>query len=64
MASPKKGASPYNQYAPKKGDNFERSWKPTEVREVTVRALEELESISTWAEFVKICEEQKRKRGW
>lgn len=60
--SPK--SSPYNQYAPRKDESFERSWKPSYTSETTLRALEELEYITSWAEFVKICEEQKRKRGW
>lgn len=30
----------------------------------TQQALEELENIRSWDEFVEICEDQKRVRGW
>jgi len=36
----------------------------SEISAATLRAREELESIFTWEQFVKVCIEQKRKRGW
>ena len=35
-----------------------------EISDATLRAYEELESIFNWEQFGKVCEEQKRKRGW
>jgi hypothetical protein len=66
MADPKAlpNANPYNQYSPSKGDTFQRAHGVSEVRDITLRAFEELEMIRTWAEFVAICEEQKERRGW
>lgn len=65
MAQSKKPGGAYNQYSPRKDDEaFERPWKTTFVSSATLRALEELEYITSWAEFVEICEKQKRKRGW
>ena len=54
----------YNEYRAAKGDDFERKHRTKYVSDLTRRAFEELEFISSWAEFVAICEEQKRKRGW
>jgi hypothetical protein len=66
MADPKAfpNANPYNQYSPSKGENFQRAHEASYVRDITLRAFEELQMIGNWAEFVAICEEQKRKRGW
>jgi hypothetical protein len=54
----------YNAYQRSTSDGFERNWKPSYVSDITLKAFEELEFITSWAEFVAICEEQKRKRGW
>jgi len=62
MPAPSKKTS-YNGYIPKKQENYERSWEPSYVREETLRALDELELISTWDQFVDVCEAQKKKRS-
>jgi len=57
----------YNAYGPPtkdKKEEFERRHVPTYVSDATRRALEEIEYITSWAEFVKICERQKERRGW
>ena len=54
----------YNRYFVQKGNDVERHWTPTYVPETTLKALEELEYIRNWKQFVAICEDQKRKRGW
>jgi len=59
--------TPYNAYPPAKRkdkDEFVRPVKPGPPNQATVQALEELESINTWDEFVEIVAEQRRKRGW
>lgn len=39
-------------------------WRPKVLRmsEETKAAIAELESISTWADFVRVCQEQEAKR--
>jgi hypothetical protein len=64
MVKPSNPNRSYNEYRPQKGEGFERRHKATFVSDVTLKALEELEFITSWAEFVAICAEQKRKRGW
>lgn len=58
-----KKATPFNDYSFGKGDGDVRS-KTASVDARTRAALRELASICTWAEFVHVCEEQRRKRGW
>lgn len=53
----------YNDYFVPKDDDYERP-KTSHISDATKRALEELEFVRTWAEFVKICEKQKAKRGY
>ena len=36
----------------------------SEVSDATLRAYEELASITSLEQFVTLCAEQKRKRGW
>jgi hypothetical protein len=53
----------FNDYAVEKGDGFvRRQVKILDAK--TLAALRELESLHTWAQFVRVCEEQRRKRGW
>lgn len=54
----------YNAFVPQKDDNFERAHKTTYVNAATLAAFDELLLIDSWAEFVAVCDEQKRKRGW
>lgn len=59
------GVATYNEFSPSKsGDSFVRSYKPSYTRYVTQAAFRELEAITSWEEFARICEEQERKRGW
>jgi hypothetical protein len=50
----------YNGTAKVKTERARAQIKP---RGPTLRAFEELEMIRNWAEFVAVCDEQKRKRG-
>jgi len=63
MASPKNRFG-YNDYVVRKNDETYERPKTTEISAATKAALEELEFIATWGEFVKICERQKAKRGY
>ena len=59
--------TPYNAYTPVKNkdkEDYMRPVRPGPPNQATVQALEELDSISTWDEFVEIVAEQRRKRGW
>lgn len=59
--------TPYNAYAPAKNkdkEDYMRPVRPGLPNQATRQALDELDSISTWAEFVEIVAEQRRKRGW
>lgn len=64
MAKPYDPTRSYNAYRPEPTERFQRKHGATYVSDTTKRALEELEYITSWAEFVEICEKQKRKRGW
>lgn len=63
MAAPKNRFG-YNDYVTRKDDETYERPKTTEVSPATKAALEELEFITTWEEFVKICERQRAKRGY
>jgi hypothetical protein len=53
----------FNDYFVERDDGFERSKiKVLDAR--TLAALRELEEVRTWAQFVKLCNEQRHKRGW
>lgn len=54
----------YNQYRPQTNDDFERSHKTTEISHATEAAFDDLLLINSWKEFVRVCEEQKKTRGW
>jgi hypothetical protein len=64
MANPKLPPPGYNTYTTQKKDGFQRSHKASYVRGQTQLAFEELANVKNWDDFVRICEEQKRKRGW
>ena len=64
MPKPPNPNRSYNTYFTEKGDDFQRAHKTTHTSAATLRAFEELEYISSWAQFMEVCEEQKRKRGW
>jgi hypothetical protein len=54
---------PYNLFDVRKEDGGRI--RPTAIPDAkTLAALEELEFISSWAEFVDICERQRLKRGY
>jgi hypothetical protein len=53
----------YNEYAPRKDDETYERPKTSFVNEKTIAALQEIDGIETWAQFVEICEKQKIKRG-
>ena len=53
----------YNDFARPNGHSYVRA--PTVfLNAATQTALDELEFVSSWAEFMKICETQKAKRGY
>jgi hypothetical protein len=54
----------YNEFRPQKNEEFQRRHVPTYLSEVTKKAIEELEFVTSWEDFVRICEDQKRRRGW
>lgn len=57
---------PYNVWEKRKKKGFEGESRPsTYIRNAkTERALLELCGIFTWEQFVAVCEEQARKRGY
>lgn len=54
----------YNTFFSRKDDDSFVRPGVSEVSDATLRAYEELESITSMEQFIQICAEQKRKRGW
>jgi hypothetical protein len=59
----------YNDFAPRRETDDEdepvrEKPKVIEISHDTREALRDLETCATWADFVKLCDEQRVRRGW